>query len=129
MPRERSTAEDFGARRRPWTYSRPLFKELFRFTHDQFERVYDNIGWGPWLHLGKPGHRMWVESDWVLLCLLRRLAAPARLIDICMQLGGARSMVDDAFLFAVDYFYERWGAQLSDIHRWKDRFLTPSPDP
>ncbi|KAJ1466697.1 hypothetical protein T484DRAFT_1861000 [Baffinella frigidus] len=122
IPRERSISEDFGPRRRPQSYGSALFKELFRSSYDQFLRVHSNTGWDPWLHIGKKDHRMWLQSDWVLMCLLRRLAAPARLVDICMQVGGARSTVDDAFLWAVDYFFDQWGDQLSDIGRWKDRF-------
>ena len=56
------------------------------------------------------------------MCMMRRLASPCRIIDVCEVCGGGRSEVTSAINYALDVIYGRFGKDPSDVKRFAPLF-------
>jgi len=130
IKRRRVRADNFPERRGVGFFQDPVwFKAQFRFDPDDFNRILGNLGWlnpdgsPKMLTFGRPGGPQYQgRSDWIFMCLCRRLAKPCTLEDVCYLCGGGRTAVDDAIIFAMNFVYKRYRTRLCDLRRFAPLF-------
>ena len=117
-----------GRYKEPDEFDDSTFLSQFRFRKEHFWMFLQALRWTDaagrpkTIKFGKRLHQYNMPSHYILMILLRRLAFPARWVDINLILGGAASTSSSAYNFALCYFFQHYVPLITDLHRWKHKF-------
>ena len=129
QPRSQQKAGDFDPPQSMHHFSDEKFYENFRFHKLDFLRILRNLKWlkadgvtPKKIKVGPKGHRQNMKADWLLMVVMRRLARPCAVVDVCEICGGGRTEVTKAINYALNVLYGRYGKDLSDVSRFAPLF-------
>ena len=127
--RRQQKAADFSPPRSIHHFSEEKFYENFCFRKHDFMRLLRNLKWlkadgvtPKKIKVGKKGHRQNMRADWLLMCLMRRLARPGAVIDVAEICGGGRTEVTNGINYALNVIYYRYGKDLGNVSRFAHLF-------
>ena len=126
IPRQQSpTCGDY---KNPEDFDSSSFYEQFRFRKAHFWMFLQAIRWTLAdgrpivIKFGRKHHRYTMRSSNLLMIFLRRLAFPARWVDLNLILGGSTTTSSMAYNFVLCHFYSTYVPLIQDIKRWKHKF-------